>query len=136
MVIFDVYACFRQHRIVERAKSVEVFCIHFGGSIATHQMVFEKDAYFGYERFSVGILGGCYLNACHQVFFAVCAQHTDGELRAGEDDRFVQSFKHKAQCRGGICHCVRTVKDNKAVEPVVIITNDLYQFAPCLRFHV
>lgn len=99
LVVTDVNADFGQRGIVEGTECIEIFRIDFGGTVSSHQFVLEEDADFRYDRRAVGMLGGCDFDGGDQIFFSVGSQCTDGELRAGQDDRFgqVSSIKLKAE---------------------------------------
>ena len=80
-----------------------------GYSVSTYQfdpvmdsseIVFKEDADFGYNRYSV-FFGSSNLDRRDQVFLPVCAQHADGQLRTGENDRLAEVFEHETQGRGG-----------------------------------
>ena len=83
IIIFNMYAGRSKYRVIVRAESIEVLRIYFGGTVAAHQVVFEEDADFGYDGLSVGVAVGGYFDAGQQVFLAVCAEHANGQLRAG-----------------------------------------------------
>ena len=82
-IIFNMYTGGSEYRIIEGTESIEVLRVHFGGTVAAHQVVFEEDADFGYDGLSVGVAVGGYFDAGQQVFLAVCAEHANGQLRAG-----------------------------------------------------
>lgn len=136
LVVADVDACLCQWGIVERAEGVEVLRIDFGGAVAAHQFVFEKDAHFGDDGQAVGTLGGGNLDGGDEVLLAIGAQGADGELRAGEDDGFGKVLEHEAEggCRVG--HGVGAVEDDEAVEVIVVIVYDFDNLCPQRGFHI
>ena len=134
--IFDVdtYPC--QWRIIERAESIEILRIDFGGTVAPHQLVLEEDAHFGDDRGTVRMLGGGYFNGGDEVLFPVGAQGADGKLGTGEDDRLLKVLEHETEGGGCIGHGVGTVQDDEAVVTIVVVMNNAYQLPPHIRFHV
>jgi len=75
-----MYSHLCQYRIVERTESIEVFSIHFGSTIAPHQMIFKEDTYFRYKWITMFVLSSSYFYARHQVFLTVCTQYSDRQL--------------------------------------------------------
>lgn len=63
IIIFNMYTCRSQYRIVVRAEGVEVFGIDFGCPVSTHQVVLEEDTYFGHDGAAVAVAGCGYLDA-------------------------------------------------------------------------
>ena len=59
IIIFNMYTGGSEYRIIEGTESIEVLRVHFGGTVAAHQVVFEEDADFGYvevlKRTGLGI---------------------------------------------------------------------------------
>lgn len=133
-VVFDGDAGVGQHGIIVGAESVEVVGADFAGTIAPEQVVFEEDAYFGYDGLVV-FFGGGYLDGGDEVFFSVGAEHADGQLRAGQDDGLAQVFEHEAEGGSGIGHRVGTVQDDKAVVIMVIFGDDAYDLLPGFGAH-
>ena len=105
-VVTDMDSCFCQGGIVERPESIEIFSINVGGPVASHQFVFKEDAHFGNNSCAVRMFGGSYFNRSNQVFFSVCTQCSDRELRTGKDDRLREVLKHETECRCRIRHCI------------------------------
>ena len=68
IIIFNMYTGGSEYRIIEGTESIEVLRVHFGGTVAAHQVVFEEDADFGYDGLSVGVAVGGYFDAGQQVF--------------------------------------------------------------------
>ena len=136
IVIFDVYAGGGEYGIIERTESVEVFGIDFGGAVAAHQVILEKDAHFRYKGTSAGMPRCGDLDTRQQVLLAVRTEHADGKLRPGEDDGLVEPFEHEAEGRCCVGHGVRSMKDDKAGVPFVVVADDAYEFAPGIRIHV
>ncbi len=136
LVVADVYAYLCQYGIVVRTEGVEVFGIDFGGAVAAHQLVLEEDAHFGDNGGAVGMLGGGNLEGGDEVLLPVGAQGADGQLRARKDDGLAKVFEHKAKGGGGVCHRVRPVQYDEAVEVVVIVVDNLDDFRPVSRFHI
>lgn len=136
VVVLDVDTCRCKYRIVERTEGIEVFGVDFGSTVAAHQMVLEEDTYFRDNGTATGMMGGGYLNAGHEVFLAIGAQYANGQLRTGEDDRFVEPFEHETECRSCIGHGVGAMKDNETGVAVVIVADDAYQPAPGFGVHV
>lgn len=130
LVVADVDADLGEWGIIERAECVEVFGVDFGGAVAAHQFVLEEDADFGDDGGAVGMFSGGYLDGGDEVFLSVGAEHTDGELRTGQDDGLCQVFEHEAEGRGGIGHGVGAVQDDEAVEAVVVVIDDFYNLRP------
>ena len=62
IIIFNMYTGGSEYRIIEGAESIEVLRIHFGGTVAAHQVVFEENADFGDDGASVGVAGGSYFD--------------------------------------------------------------------------
>ena len=85
-----MYANSCQRRVIERAKSIKVFCIDFGGTITTHQMIFKEDAHFGDKGCAVRTFGGSYFDGSNQVFLSVRAQCPDGQLQTGKITGFAR----------------------------------------------
>ena len=71
IIIFNMYTGGSEYRIIEGTESIEVLRVHFGGTVAAHQVVFEEDADFGYDGLSVGVAVGGYFDAG----VPVCARH-------------------------------------------------------------
>ena len=53
-------------------------------------MVFEEDAYFGYNSSAVRMFGSGYFYGSDQIFLSIGAQHADGQLAASQDNRLAQ----------------------------------------------
>ena len=136
IIIFNMNTCFCQYGIVEWTECIEVLCVHLDGTIAAHQMILKKDADLGYKRIAFCITCTGYFKTGKKIFFSVRAEYSDRELWAGEDDRFAQPFQHKTKGRCGICHRIRAVQNYKACVSIVMVTNDMHQFAPGFRVHV
>ena len=134
--IFDVYACFGQFGIVERGKSVKFFGIAFGGAIATHQFVFEKQTHFGHACIAKFVFGRRQLDGGYQIFFGVAAQHAHRQLCACKDNRFRQIFEHKTERRCRISHGVGAVQHDETVEMVVIVANGFGDARPFVGLHI
>ena len=77
-----------------------------------------------------------YLDGCDEVLLPVRSQLTDRQLRASQNDRFTQILQHEAERRGSICHRVRAMQDDKAVEAVVILSYDAHKPSPMLQTHI
>ena len=129
-VVLDVDACMCQRGIIEGTECVEVFGIYLGGTVATHQLILEKDAYFGDNGSTVRILGSSYLDGGDEVFFSISSQGADGELGARENNRFGEVLEHETESGSGIGHGVGSVEDDKAVEVVVVVVDYLDDFCP------
>ena len=66
-----------QRRVIERAKSIKVFCIDFGGTITTHQMIFKENAYLRNDSSAIRIFCSSDFNSSDEIFFPVCTQSSD-----------------------------------------------------------
>ena len=73
--------------------SAFIFC----GTVSAQQMVFEEDAYFGYNSSAVRMFGSGYFYGSDQIFLSIGAQHADGQLAASQDNRLAQVFQHEAE---------------------------------------
>ncbi len=130
LVITDMDACLCQGGIIERAESIEILGIDFGGTVATHQLVLKEDAHFGNNSCTVRMFGCSYFNGGDEVFFSVCAQEFRWELGTGEDDRLGKVLEHETECGGCIGHRICTVQDDEAIEIVVVVVDDFYNLCP------
>lgn len=83
-MIVDIHACVGQMRVVETLESVEIVCALLRCTVATHEVAVEIYAHFGHHSRSVVTLCRGYLNARDEVFLAVGAQLTYGQLASGE----------------------------------------------------
>ena len=99
-------------------------------------MILEENADFRNDRLPVGMARSGNLDAGQKIFFSIRAQYTDGKLRTGENNRLTQSFEHKAKGRGGISHRIRAMQNYKTGIMIVIVTDNVYEFAPRIRVHV
>ena len=86
---------FCQLRIVVALEGIEVVGTHFGRAVSAPQIVLEQDSYFPDHRRPVKSSGGCNLQGGYEVFFSVGAHFSDGELRAGDNDRLVEIAEHE-----------------------------------------
>ena len=132
----DVHAHVGQIGVVVGAEGVEVLGIDFGGAVASQQLVLEQDAHLGHHGAAVGAFGHGDFDGRDEVFLAVGAQHADGELAAGEDDRLGEIFEGETHGRGRVGHRVGAMQHHETVEEVVVVVDDARQLDPQLRIHV
>ena len=91
----DVNANRCQRGIIKRPEGIEIFGIHFGGTVAAQQFVLKKDAHFGHHRLAVVAPCGGNLYGRNQIFLTVGAQHANRQLGTGKNHRFGQVFQHE-----------------------------------------
>ena len=60
-------------------------------------MVFEEDAYFGYNSSAVRMFGSGYFYGSDQIFLSIGALHADGQLATRQNNRLAQDFQHEAE---------------------------------------
>ena len=99
-------------------------------------MTIEVDAYLWHHGMAVGIFAGCNLNRGDEVFLAICAQLSDGQLRARKDDGLGQVLQHVGEGRGGIGHRVGAMQHDKAVVVVVVVGYNVRQVSPQSGRHI
>ena len=136
LLVFDVYARVCQRGEVVRAEGIEAFGVDFHGAVAAQQAAFEEDTHLRHHGSPVLILCGGNFDAGQEIFLAVGAQLSDGELRAGDDNGFAEVFEHETQGRGCVGHRVRAVQQHEAVVGIVMVGNDMRHLHPVARFHV
>lgn len=132
----DVDTGIGQRREIVGAEGIEPFGVDFGGAVAAHQLIFKENAYFRYHWCAIGMARGGNLDTGQEIFFAIGTELSDGQLAAGDDDRFPQIFEHKTERRGGESHCVGAVQKHKTIVSIVVLGNQFHHPPPILRFHV
>ena len=95
-VILDMNTGMCQRGIIIRTKGIEVISIGLTGTITAHQFILKEYADFRNYREAV-FFGSSNLNGGNQVFLPVRPQHTDWQLRTGQNHRLSQILQHKAQ---------------------------------------
>ena len=100
-VILDMNTGMCQRRIIIRTEGIEVIRIGLTGTITTHQFILKEHTDFRNYREAV-FFGGSNLYGSNQVFLPVRPQHTDWQLRTGQNHRLSQILQHKAQGRSRI----------------------------------
>jgi len=131
----DIHAGGRQRRIILRNESAEILGILFDAPVSPEKIEIEIDANLRHQSHSVLPCCGN-LHGGDQILLPVGAQGTNGQLRSGEDNRLVKIHKHVTQRRGGICHGVGAVKNDKPVKMVVILFDGQGNSLPDFRRHV
>ena len=132
----DVDAHVGQGREVVRTEGVEPFGVDFAGAVAAHELIFKEDTHFRHHRCAIGMARSGNLDTGEEIFFAVGAELSDGELAAGDDDGLGEVFEHKTECRGRESHRVGAVEEHKTIVGIVVLGNEFDHPRPKLRFHV
>ena len=70
------------------------------------------------------------LEGADDILATVGAEHAQGQLTAGEDDRLAQVLEHKAQRRSRIGHGVGAVEHNETIIIVVLALDNIGNIDP------
>ena len=136
LVIGDVDTGIDEVGVVERLEGIELLGALLRGAVAAQQMTSEVDADLGHEGMTLGILGSGDLDSGDEVFLAVGAQLTDGQLGAREDDGLREVLKHIGEGRGGIGHRVGAMEHHESVVVVVAVGDAVADVGPSGGRHV
>ena len=79
LIIFNIDARMSQGRIVVGTERIEIISVDFAGSVASQQVILEKDTHLRYDGQTI-LFGSSDLNCRDQILLAVGAQHADREL--------------------------------------------------------
>ena len=133
---FDMYTAFCQIVIIERSKGIEFLGITLRRTVASHKLVFEKDADLLHYRAAFFIFGGGYLYRCYEVFLSVGAVNAHRELRTGKDNGFRQVLEHKTHYRSRKRHRIRAVQHHETIVRVVVLFDDFTDRHPIVETYV
>ena len=130
---------FRQCREIRAHQGLEALGVLLVGAVAPDELVPEVDDHLPDQRAPLGIRRiplGRNLDGGQQVFLAVRAEHPNGQLAAGEHDRFAEIGQHETEGTGRVGHGVGSVEHHKAIVAVAAQEEQAGQFAPPVRRHV
>lgn len=91
----DAETDFCELRIVIALERIEVVGAHFGGAVASPEVVLEKYGHFLNHRGTVECGCGCNLEGGNQVFLTIGADFANRELRTGDDDGLTEIAEHE-----------------------------------------
>ena len=89
----------------------------FDSTVSPNQMVAEIQAYL------VDVAVGRNHQGGDQIVPPIGTELVQGNLRAGENNRFLQTFQHEGQGRGAVGHGVGAVENDEAVVALVVLFN-------------
>ena len=131
-LIGNMHTRLRQRRIVITIECREMLRIALGRSVGAEEAVLEVYRHFGYNGITLFVLRSSNLNSRQQILLGIAAQHTHGQLAAGEHHRLGEVLQHERQCGRRIGHRVRTMQNDKAVIGRIIVIDHLRHAYPAV----
>ena len=88
-----------------------------GRSISSEDLVVEVDTDFG------DLEGTSHENGTKKIINCITSEFTHGDLGPSHNHCLIQMFKHEAQGRGCVGHCVRSMANDEPFVVIVVISH-------------